>query len=309
MHILLMSLQQMVSFATGVMYQASSDAVHNPAAACSRASAFSSHTGQRNAQQQQQQQQEPQLVQQLILSTQWCNVSGFLLAAQCYAKLISLQHPIPGATVGSSSSGSGSGGDSGSGGCSSSSSSVLYPDRVLTYTRSVSLASDWQHGLPASHQQLLKLLGCSSKGVLWAAGMLVEHTERDACMTMTVAAHSIASLWVLSHAQQRAGKHMGSEVYAASGLAVAATDLLLASVLLHCAAHCPSQPREEAYIRVCALAATFANDAWTVFGSIWKCLATEAPAVHSEQQQAIVAELEQLAAAAAAAAAAAGHCG
>jgi hypothetical protein len=151
MHILLLSLQQMVSFATGVMYQASSDAVHNPAAACSRASASSSHTGQRNAQQQQQQQQEPQLVQQLILSTRWRNVSGFLLAAQCYAKLNSLQHPIPGATVGSSSSssGSGSGGDIGSGGCSSSSSSVLYPDRVLTYTRSVSLASDWQHGLPA----------------------------------------------------------------------------------------------------------------------------------------------------------------
>ena len=71
---------------------------------------------------------------------------------------------------------------------------------------------------------------------------------------------------------------------------------VLASVLLHCAAHCTIQPdrEDDVFISVCELAAKFAAAAWAVPSSNLQKASEGLP---SEQQQAILAEAEQLAAA------------
>jgi hypothetical protein len=232
------------------------------------------------------------------------------MVAHCYAVLRSSQQPASSggdiATATNSSSDSSSSGRSpiSSGGVSnngSSSSPAGYHDEdKLTYSSAVSLAANWQDRLPASHQQVLQRLGCSSKGVLWAADMLAKVDTNVSHLGLTAAAHSIASQWALQCTLQQAEKSTGPklEMHAVAGVTHAAENVLLASILLHCAAHCPSHPYIAAYMKVCKFAASFATGAWRVFGSrVQECLATEAPAMHSEQQQAVVAELENLAAA------------
>jgi hypothetical protein len=70
--------------------------------------------------------------------------------------------------------------------------------------------------------------------------------------------------------------------------------VLLASVLLHCAAHCTSHHHQENNIRVCERAGVFAESAWAGPVSIIQEVSEAMP---KEQLQALLAQAQQLAAA------------
>jgi hypothetical protein len=295
---------QHVVFAVGnVVLEAAVDTTANAASTCSRGSAASSTRRQQKAPHKQQQQQQRELVQQqLLLPADWRCVSGFMLAACCQVMLRpQQQQPAPShgagvdgssSSIGSRGGGSSGGGGSGSGsnsssiGGSSSSSSAdceahsAGPAKVGDTPRAHKLNPDWQGDLPACHQQLLRRLGYNSEGVLWAADLIGRYTDEPArLLRATAAAHISAKSWVTECAAQQVGQPSGFGVVSGGHhLADAAADVLLASVLLHCAAHCSSHLHADAYVNVCNTAVKFAVAAWATPVDTIKVVAQAAPA-------------------------------
>jgi hypothetical protein len=75
--------------------------------------------------------------------------------------------------------------------------------------------------------------------------------------------------------------------------------VLLASVLLHCAAHCPSHLHDDAYVNVCNIATKYAVAAWGLPVDNIQAILAQAAAQETlpvEQLLAALAETRQLAA-------------
>lgn len=289
------------------------------------------HDAPQQQQQRQQQIQRQQLVtscQQLLLSPEWRRVSSYLLVAHCYALLRSEQHPATtgagdiGATPGvigsgadstcsriarssvtssnSSSSSSGGGSSSSSLGAEDSEDAATSARRLAVtqaHNHAAAFAADWQDELHALHMQLLRLLGCSSKGILWAAGLLAAQQRGNVLCTLAEARAS-TRWWAQQGNAEGCAEAPSKAVATSRG---AAEDALLSTVLLHCAAHAApkgaSHPQCDGYVRLCECAAVLAESAWGEFTSVNLPRASGSLAAPSQQLQAASCAAQQLAAA------------
>ena len=222
----------------------------------------------------QERQASHQLIQQLLLSPHWRRVSGFLLVAHWYALQRAEQQSAPtpaGDSIKPSCSNTSSGSSQGKG--------TLTPGMsekdAEAYNRAAAFAATWQDELPATHKQLLQSLGCSSKGVLWAAGLQAAQSPNpgqhlSGVLCDIAAASTSATKW----AHERSS-HQGQATCDTQACAVAerrrtdaATDVLLASVMLRCAAHLvtgdASHTQHESYYKLCTAAAEMAKAAWSM---------------------------------------------
>ena len=280
-------------------------------AAQQSASNASSSTRKHGAQQHRhQQQQQQQLVHQLLVSPSWLRVSGFLLVAHCYALLRSEQ-PAPTPCGGVSDRGINSGSSSSIGGVDAETYrlAVVGVEKMSQASNlAANFAADWQDELPATHMQLLQRLGCSTKYVLWAAGLLAAQNKamNHGVLCGLAAARTISAQWVRD-CSMRQGQDSCADA-APYTLVDAAPDVLLATVTLHCAAHLVpagglGHPQTEVYVKLCINAAILAAAAWAVPNHINKQLVQAAQsqaaplAPPSEQLQAALCAAQHLAAA------------
>jgi hypothetical protein len=129
-------------------------------------------------------------------------------------------------------------------------------------SHATTFAAERQDELPASHMQLLQLLGCSSKGVLWAAGVLAAESQGLSyeVLRSLAAVRTITPQWARACILQQ-GQDSGAG--AAPCVVDTAPDVLTATVMLHCAAHLVPEgslnhPWTEPYVELCKHAAVLA---------------------------------------------------
>jgi hypothetical protein len=184
----------------------------------------------------------------------------------------------------------------------------MYEKDSQASNHAANFAADWQDELPASHMQLLQMLKCSSKCVLWAAGLLASW-KQIGLLCGLAAARTITAQWVRACIPRQGQDSVADSAWdAASTVVDAAPDVMLATVMLHCAAHLNpgsglSDPQTEAYVKLCKTAAMLASAAWAVpfniFPQLVKAAETQAAPLGpaSEQLQTALSAAQQLAAA------------